>query len=191
MDLHNLSTPHIGDLLIEVKAESGIAKLIDHGTNCQGSFNSGFAGQLRRIYPEAREEYLRAYDNNLIKLGGITSVGNDYLRIINANTQEFYGRVENTQYVSYQAVKRCFSEVNDVAVSMLETIVVDDYGVDDEIKTGQVHIPHIGCGLAGGDWDIILKIILEEIDLRVQVHTWKLPKNAVNKLNPDYFSFPG
>jgi O-acetyl-ADP-ribose deacetylase (regulator of RNase III) len=70
---------------------------------------------------------------------------NDNLIIMNAITQEFYGRETGKQYVSYQAIYKAFDKIAKYA------------RVSDHPKT--VNYPLIGAGLGGGDWAIISNII--------------------------------
>lgn len=74
----------------------------------------------------------------------------------NAVTQKYYGRTSGKVYVDYNAVRRCFKLVNTCnLILMYDT----------------VNFPLIGAGL-GGDWEIISKIIDEELDDSLNKVLW-------------------
>lgn len=137
--------------------------IIVHGVSCQGVMGSGVAMQLKIKHPAIYKDYIslfNQYRNNREKLLGkitITKI-NENLYIVNAFTQLYYGRKINIQYVNYDAVKECFSKVNDL---YLETAL-------------PVKFPKIGAGLGNGNWDIISSIIeqtlLEEIEKELFVY---------------------
>ena len=120
--------------------ESGV---IVHGCNAQGVMGSGVAKALRDKYPSIYEPY-RALCNDvgLCKehiLGRYVSVRVlSPLLVVNAITQLHYGR-DGIKYVSYDAVHDAFKRLSRYHDTM--------------------HIPKIGAGLGGGDWNIIERII--------------------------------
>ena len=78
--------------------------------------------------------------------------------IANCITQEHYG-YDGHLYVDYDAIRKCMWALNAEAK-------VDDLG--------PVAMPRIGCGLAGGDWNIVSKIIMVEFtDVTPVVYDWK------------------
>lgn len=134
-------------------AEAGEFTHIIHGCNCQGVMGSGIAAQIRERYPNVYKTYLQSFDVPEFELEprdflGKTSaaVADDLsLIVINANTQLTFGRDPNTRYVSYDAVDECFSTIKQAL----------------KRRKGKVKIgyPLIGCGLGGGNWEIISRII--------------------------------
>lgn len=134
--------------------------IIVHGCNAQGAFGSGVAGQIRRKWPEAHNAYSEAIAFwkacNHLPLGRITQCDvEDGVKVVHAITQEFYG-YDGRMYVDYQAVRECFQMIN---------YYYRDSGVP-------INFPKIGCGLAGGDWDIVSKIIDEELDDHLEKMLW-------------------
>jgi len=131
-----------GDLLANVKDPN---VFIAHGCNCQGVMGSGFALQVKNLYPKAYEQYKSFYEQGMLQLGSISFVRQtpDSPCIVNMQTQQDYGR--SCIYVDYDALRTCFREF-----SILN------------INKQDLHIPKIGAGLAGGTWDVIAKIIDEE-----------------------------
>jgi len=145
--------------------------VIVHSCNTFGVMGSGVARGIKSRYPEAFQVYKEEYDTNGLHLGSITFCKvNDYnksLYIVNGIGQDTlgYGKV-NT---NYRAIQSIFKKVN----NFLETIDPDsktkflkvsspfdkpvaEYGIP-------LLFPKIGAGRGGGDWNIIEKIILEEI----------------------------
>lgn len=124
------------------------SQIIVHGCNAQGVMGSGVAKLIRDKYPKAFSIYKDVYSRQGLNPGEInfTYTGGKY--IVNAITQENYGRDSGVIYVSYDAVRKCMREVN---------ILARQTGSD------TVAMPKIGAGLAKGDWNIISGIIKQEI----------------------------
>ena len=125
-----------------------------HGCNAQGVMGSGIAKIIREKYPKAYDRYRKEYEkHDSLVMGNIIAVpcgtrGNpDFKIIINAITQEFYGR-DGDRYVSYDAVSKAMIKVNRIG---------EIYGIT------EVAMPMIGAGLGGGDWKVIEAIIESEL----------------------------
>lgn len=142
-----------GDLLTNVKDPN---VFIAHGCNCRGVMGSGFALQVKMMYPKVYEEYKKTFVKGNLQLGTIQFVRQhkDLPCIVNMQTQDGYGR--KGIFVDYCAVRSCFKEF-----SILN------------INKQDLHIPKIGAGLAGGDWNIISGIIEEECK-GFDVYIWEL-----------------
>ena len=121
------------------------AQIIAHGCNCRGGFGSGIAGIIARDYPSVRAAFLQKFNTSGWTLGEIQAVKEKDKTFINCATQlEFGGGARfGKVYVDYDAVKQCMEKVLDYK----------------KTHGGQVAIPKIGAGLAGGDWEKIEKII--------------------------------
>jgi O-acetyl-ADP-ribose deacetylase (regulator of RNase III) len=115
--------------------------ILIHGTNAQGKFASGVAGQIRTRYPEAYTAYMKTYVTDGLQLGLIIPAISGEKLILNAITQEFYG-YNNQTYVNYPALISIFNQLNKI------------FNKDDRIA-----MPMIGAGLGGGDWNRIEEII--------------------------------
>lgn len=173
----------IGSLL---KVERGI---IVHGVNGQGVMGSGVAAQIRNKYPRVYNEYHKCYeyalslghkslpigeniyyhqlqeDLPLLTIGKMLHYSchhddDNLLIIVNAITQEFYGRDPNVVYADYNAIKKCFNHLNDY--------------MDNLDLTTTVNFPLIGCGLANGDWSIVSEIIDSTISDRHEKILWTI-----------------
>jgi O-acetyl-ADP-ribose deacetylase (regulator of RNase III) len=130
----------IGDLL---KAE---ADVIVHQVNCQGVMGAGVAKQIREQFPTTYikyKDFCYPYKNNTSALlGKCLYVQEEPFVICNAFGQDFYYR--NTVQTQYDKLAECFRDIAE-----------KDHGK-------RVALPwKIGCGLAGGDWDIVQKMIYD------------------------------
>lgn len=123
--------------------------LVVHGCNAQGVMGSGVAKVVRNDFPAAYYEYVRKYEESGLKLGDVIPVMVLPSRyIINAITQEFYGR-DGKRYVNYHAIEVCFGQVRKF---------VDQNGIE------TINYPKIGAGLGGGNWDEIAAIIDSQLE---------------------------
>ncbi len=118
-----------------------------HGCNAQGVMGSGVAKIVKEQYFDAFAFYAEQYDEHGLKLGDVQFVPANGKVIVNAITQEFYGR-DGKRYVSYDAVAAAMNTVN--RVLKLSGI-------------NRIAMPKIGAGLGGGDWDAIAAIIEQEM----------------------------
>lgn len=136
--------------------------VIIHGCNCFNTMRSGVAKQIVQKYPEAKEADNLTKKGDESKLGdisvGAVRIGENPLFIVNAYTQYNFGK-DGTRYASYNAIREALKRTADVLLK------------GNEYKVG---LPQIGAGLGGGDWDIIEKIIRDELrDYDVTVITYK------------------
>lgn len=118
--------------------------IIAHGVNCQRVMGSGVAKALYTKWPTVRSEYMNRESQ---KLGDIQCVVvGDGIIVVNCFTQQYYGRIRAHRYASAIAVERCLAEVAGGF-------------------PGAIHIPRIGCGLGGLNWEQDVLPILEGIEL--------------------------
>lgn len=111
---------------------------------------AGIALQIKRAYPQAALIDVQTRTGDRSKLGTINYVditipGKQPFKVINAYTQYYYG-MQNGAPVDYDAIRKAFQ-----AVAKLLT------------PGSTIGIPKIGCGLAGGNWSIVAKIVEEEL----------------------------
>ena len=117
-----------------------------HQVNCKGVMGAGLAKQIKDKYPEVYKEYLRVENPTL---GIILPVfTHDGRACINMFAQDGYGR--DKRYTDYDAFKKCLDAIE----SFLKS-----HHVHEDV---QIAFPYgIGCGLAGGDWKIVLCMLNE------------------------------
>lgn len=125
----------------------GPEKVLTHGTNTIGRMGSGVAKIVIDHYRFAYDAYRDHYEKHGLSVGEIIVAESDDKTIINAVTQQFYGRDPNTVYVSYDGMRSCIQKINQYA---------KENGIAD------VAMPLIGAGLANGSWKVISQIIEEE-----------------------------
>ena len=137
---------------------------IVHGCNAQGVMGSGVALAVKRKYPGAFESYRAEYDARGLKLGrNYLWQANDNLFIWNAITQEGFGQPHRN--CSYDAIENCFQSLN--------SFIIDFLGHDSPPPSQEIHIPAIGAGLGGGNWEIIREIIEQTVTFPTTL--WILP----------------
>jgi O-acetyl-ADP-ribose deacetylase (regulator of RNase III) len=124
---------------------------ICHQVNCRGRMASGIAKQIRERFPEVYDHYRTRYED-VVNLGidpdkmvgstDIVKLENDIRHVINIYSQRSYG-YDGGRYTSYKAFR--------YALECLKK----------EIPTSCTFgFPkYIGCGLGGGDWNVVSKII--------------------------------
>lgn len=132
--------------LIQIAHEYDV---IVHGCNCFCAFGAGFAKQVAFYWPSAPYVDSLTTKGAMSKLGKISmapfyETSHKPILIVNAYTQFDY-RGEGVR-VNYEAVGNCFGQVAAL------------------FSDKRIAYPKIGAGLGGGDWDVISKIIDNELD---------------------------
>jgi O-acetyl-ADP-ribose deacetylase (regulator of RNase III) len=115
--------------------------VVVHGCNCFNNMGSGIAKQVKIEYPEAYLVDYQTVPGNVNKLGTYTTaVGKNGTRIINAYTQYHYSRTK--VMADYNAIEAVFNKI-----------------CQDFPEHRVIAMPKIGAGLAGGDWNVIEKLL--------------------------------
>lgn len=127
--------------------------IIIHQVNCMGAFNAGLAKQIRQRYPMAYIQYKHNVDkfNNKSDLLGkvlITKVSEGKF-IAHMFSQLRYGKGNHT---NLSAMKKALYTINNLA-NQYNLVIALPY--------------RIGCGLAGGDWSEVSKVIDDNLDAYV------------------------
>lgn len=123
------------------------ARVVCHQVNCIGFMGAGIAKQIKHRFPEAYKEYRQHCDlyspEDLIGTVQLVFVKDKI--IANLFGQINCGKNKG-QHTSYEAIRKGFSELDKYA----------------EMNNCEIALPYgIGCGLGGGDWDTVYKIIEE------------------------------
>jgi O-acetyl-ADP-ribose deacetylase (regulator of RNase III) len=134
--------------------------IIAHGCNCFCTMGSGIAKTIKEEFPIAYEMDLKTIKGDINKLGNYTiavqhTINNNFLvMIVNCYTQYRYDA--SSKPFDYEAFTLCMRKIN------------HDY------KGKIIGLPQIGAGLAGGNWNIIKKIIEKELkDMDVTIVYYK------------------
>lgn len=161
-------------------ANTGDYDVIVHGCNCFSRQKSGLAPQMVKAFGTDTFEKedsvyagdinkLGTLDYNLLYLengrwvrypdeGGLWVTAKIY--VVNAYTQYYYGKNHpdgKDKPINYIALSLCMEKINSIFAGK------------------KILLPKIGSGLAGGDWDKILKIIKEKLtDCDTTIVNYKL-----------------
>lgn len=137
---------------------------IAHGVNCKGVMGAGVAKALYERFPVVKtryQDYLRHECEGLTPsehLGTLCTAYDEksHKRIINLFTQLKYGKPVRV-YVSYTAMVSCFRRLVEI------------------LPPGEkIAIPKIGCGLAGGNWYIVEKLINHTVGDKLEIWVYEL-----------------
>lgn len=148
------SVPYLGNTYTVVVKQSSLTirsgnllnvqkGIIVHQINCRYVMGSGLAAQIRKAYPKHYSDYMSQYAH----LGGlcITQINSD-LYVIGIYGQDSYGR--QGLHTDYAALEKGMLSVSNFSKE----------------KGLPVYLPFgIGCGLAGGNWKKVLRIIEETL----------------------------
>lgn len=126
-------------------------KVIVHVCNDKGGWGRGFVLALTARWPEPEAAY-RAWhaegDAEDFALGTVRFVEVDReLWVANLIGQHGVKTVDGVPPVRYDAIRLGFQRVAEFTAS----------------HEASVHMPRLGCGLAGGEWDRVEPLINEEI----------------------------
>lgn len=122
--------------LLDVKAG-----VIIHQVNNKGAMGAGIAGEIRRAYPQHYLDFKAAEPllGTLVKTKVSSTLG-----VVGMFSQDGYGR-DNKVYTNYGAFEECLKAIAEL------------YAINPKIK---YYVPFgIGCGLAGGDWNVIISLL--------------------------------
>lgn len=121
--------------------------IIAHCCNSLGKWGKGFVLALSKRYPNLRYEYLNWI--NASRLGQVLYVRiNNNTVVANMVGQERIYPIKLSDGtiippIDYPALERCIENVFEEAF----------------LNNADVHMPLIGCGLAGGKWEIVQSIL--------------------------------
>ncbi len=137
--------------------------IIVQQVNCQGVMGSGVAAAIRAQYPQVFEQYVKFCKSKEAPtqlLGELLMVQvAPSLYIANIFGQYAYGRNPAGQYrgmyTSYDAL--------DAGLQKLTKWIDSEagYAIDKDLNFANptIHYPLIGCGLGGGNWEVVSAII--------------------------------
>lgn len=149
-----------GDILTPNDSVNGV--IVCHQVNCQGYMGAGLALQVKKSHPNVYRLYKDKCTQIAAGIGGLGDVqfcccisSSGYI-IANIFGQDKCGR--DKQYTDYNALR---SALQHIAAAF---------------PSYTVRIPFMmGCGLGGGDWNVVSQIIDETLvknDIKVEI--WRL-----------------
>lgn len=139
-------------------------KIIAQVVNTSGGVGMGFGRAMAKVYPESKSN-LQSWklNRNEFKLGNIS------LFQVNSDTwvcqllaQQGIHKTATSIPLKYWALRECLLKLKDEAVHL----------------NASVHMPAIGAGQAGGDWDVIEGMVYSElvsngVYVKSLLFTWK------------------
>jgi O-acetyl-ADP-ribose deacetylase (regulator of RNase III) len=129
-------------------------RIVAHVCNDAGGWGKGFVLAISRRWSEPERAYREWYSRrakNDFALGAVqlvTVLPDTW--VANMVGQHGYRRVGDVPPIRYDAVETCLKALAERALEL----------------GASVHMPRIGCGLAGGTWDRIEPIILRTLSAR-------------------------
>lgn len=145
-------------------------KMILHICNDVGGWGAGFVVAISKKWKEPEQAYRLWHQSsksskspayNTFHLGMVQAIKvKENIQVCNMIGQHGVG--QNTTPIRYEAVEDCLNKV------------AESIGT----KEISVHMPRIGCGLAGGKWDLIEEIIIKTlINKGIETYVYSLNKD--------------
>jgi O-acetyl-ADP-ribose deacetylase (regulator of RNase III) len=129
-------------------------KIICHVCNDLGGWGKGFVVAISRRWKEPEADYRRWHREraqNDFGLGAVRFVQVEpFLVVANMIGQHGMKRGSSGPPIRYDALDRCLHTVGDKALEL----------------GASVHMPRIGCGLAGGKWERVEPLVVERLGRR-------------------------
>ncbi len=146
------------------KPEGAGSKIIAHICNDIGAWGRGFVLALSKLSPapeRAFREWYRGRERNYFALGAVQFVFvSPDIKVANMIGQHGIRKSQGVPPIRYDAVETALKTVGEKA----------------QTENATVHLPRIGCGLAGGKWSEIEPLIERQICASgVPVFVYDLP----------------
>lgn len=124
-------------------------KIIAHVCNDRGGWGKGFVLALSKRWAQPEQSYRKWYHSrDGFALGAIQLVQvRPDISVANMVAQWGYKTGSKGPPIRYEALRRCLERL----------------AVEAEARKASVHMPRIGCGLAGGSWDLVCPIVEETL----------------------------
>lgn len=139
--------------------------VIPHCCNNLGLMGSGFVVPLNIHFPQVKVQYQKKHAESPLQLGETQFINvrnNPEIIIANMIAQEGVG-FKNGPPIRYEALQKCMTEI-----------------AEKTDKNAIIIAPMFGAFLAGGDWNIIEKMIKRtwyNLDVNIHYLTGQLPNN--------------
>lgn len=141
-------------------------KCIAHCCNDIGAWGKGFVVPLGKKFPEAKKAYLDLKNTPDLKLGKLNLVQvSSEIFIANMIGQHGIYPKNGKIPLVYSALDNCFM--------ILSSVIKTMYKVHNYVT---VHMPRIGCGLAGGEWSKVRELIIHHLcNHNIRVYVYDIP----------------
>lgn len=139
-------------------------KIIVHVCNDIGGWGRGFVMAISERWPEPERRYRawhRSEEETRFRLGEVQLVQvEETIWVANVIGQRDIRAIDGVPPVRYDAIRKGLQQVAKEAGRL----------------QASVHMPRIGCGLAGGKWEDVGKIVEEELVMEgIRVTVYDLP----------------
>lgn len=139
-------------------------KIIAHVCNDIGGWGKGFVLAVSKLSPAPERAFRKWYaerKRNDFALGAVQFVHvSPEITVANMIGQHGIRKLDGVPPIRYEAVEKALRIVGEKAAS----------------ENASVHLPRIGCGLAGGEWNVIEPLIERQICAAgVPVFVYDLP----------------
>jgi O-acetyl-ADP-ribose deacetylase (regulator of RNase III) len=131
-------------------------KIICHICNDIGAWGAGFVLAVSKRWNAPEDSYRECPEEWVLGKTQIVPVEDDIL-VANMIAQHGITGMYDGPPIRYDALRTCLRNVNEVATQSAATL----------------HMPRIGCGLAGGEWSQVQDIINEVCTVDVYVYDLK------------------
>ena len=156
-------------------------KIIAHVCNDVGGWGRGFVCAISKKWKNPEEHYRGFAKGNTLFLGDVQYTlcesGPDSIIVANMIAQKGYGKNNKNLHrsdetderppIRYDALRECLEDVSKFARD------------SDGKPSYTIHMPRIGCGLAGGKWEEVEPIIQETMG-DIDVFVYDLPVQTSN-----------
>lgn len=150
-------------------ADAGLFDVVAHQTNCFCLQGAGISGKFALRYGTDNAERFKSED--LVSRGDFNKLGTIESFFCNSGgyfgrkpdfVANMYGQFKPGSNTDYTALRLCLRKLNH------------------RFKGNRIGLPQIGCGIGGGSWEEVAKIIQEElIDCDTTVVIYKKEIDAV------------
>ena len=139
--------------------------IIPHVLTLSGGFGAGVAGSIATRWPDVRRGWLQFLDESQAKraegerlMGSVLILpAEEGIYIANMAAQRGFRHSKNPVPLDYDALRN--------GLAFIRGLPWPDVSV---------HMPKVGCGLAGGDWDKVEPIVSETLkDMKVYVYNFE------------------
>lgn len=139
--------------------------IIAHCCNDVGGWGQGFVLAISARWPQPEQQYRRWWRNRTttrLPLGMVQMVQVEpALWVANMTGQYGIYDIDGRAPIRYDALATCLGKVGDRALDL----------------NAAVHMPRIGCGLAGGTWKKVGQLVQQQLcDRGVPVTVYDLPR---------------
>ena len=133
-------------------------KIIAHVCNDIGAWGAGFVLAISRRWPQPEAEYLKS--RRSLTLGAVSLIQVEpNIWVANMIAQRRIRTQDGVPPIRYDALKQCLGIL----------------AVEAQKLQATVHMPRIGCGLAGGKWESVEPLIREAIP-NAEVYVYDLAR---------------